>query len=129
MEADIISTWHPPTRPDLVVLSKNRMIFNLARRPNISNEMGCRAVLRNLKYHRLCDHLHYPRDGGWATWAELIQSHPNVCFRTNPSMTLGEVTNLGVGISLQPIGVKDREPNLTLLDVDGYAPAVTYWLS
>ena len=44
-------------------------------------------------------------------------------------MTLGEVTNLGVEISLQPIGVKDREPNLTLLDVDGYAPAVTYWLS
>ena len=66
MEADIISTWHPPGHPDLVVLAKNRMIFNLARRPNISNEMGCRAVLRNLKYHQLCDHLHYPRDGGWA---------------------------------------------------------------
>ena len=44
MEADIISTWHPPTHPDLVVLSKNRMIFNLARRPNILNEMGCCEV-------------------------------------------------------------------------------------
>ena len=46
MEADIISTWHPPTRPDLVVLSKNRMIFQPCASARYSNDMGCRAVLR-----------------------------------------------------------------------------------
>lgn len=128
MEADIVVSWHPPTHPDLVVLSENMMVL----RPCASREYleiyGVPNTLADLRRHRLCDHLHYPRDGEWKAWADIVQDHSGLCYRTNSSMTLGEVTIHGVGISLQPVGVLDREPNLVLLDLDGYAPTLTFWL-
>lgn len=128
MEADIVVNWHPPSHPDLVVLSENTMVLRPCASREYLDAYGVPGKLTDLREHRLCDHMHYPRDGEWKAWAEIVGDHPGVCYRTNSSMTLSEVTIHGVGISLQPMGVFDREPALVLLDLDGYAPTLTFWL-
>ncbi|MFC5358163.1 LysR family transcriptional regulator [Azospirillum himalayense] len=128
MEADIVVHWVEPTHPDLVVLSKNTMVFRPCASRDYLEIYGVPQNLADLRRHRLCNHLHYPRDGEWKTWADLLDGHPNLSYRTNSSMTLGEATVHGVGISLQPIGVVDREPNVVMLDLEGYETSVTFWL-
>lgn len=128
MEADIVVSWHPPTHADLVVLSENTMVLRPCASREYLEAYGVPTTLADLRHHRLCDHIHYPRDGEWKAWAEIVREHPCLCYRTNSSMTLSEVTIHGVGVSLQPMGVFDREPNLVLLNLDGYAPTLTFWL-
>lgn len=128
MEADIVVSWRRPTHPDLVALGENRMILRPCASRAYLEAYGVPLTLADLRRHRICEHLHYPRDGDWAPWAEVLRNHPMVCCRTNSSMTLGEVTKHGVGVSMQPISVVDREPNLTLLDLDGFEATMTFWL-
>ncbi len=40
-----------------------------------------------------------------------------VTYRTGSSLVLGDIVRMGVGISLQPIGVFDREGGLMTLDL------------
>lgn len=128
LEADIVVHWREPKHPDLVMLSSNKMTFCPCAAKSYLDIHGVPQTLSDLTRHRLCDHLHYPRDGEWKIWADLVDNSPSVCYRTNSSMTLGLTTIQGVGISLQPVGIVDREANLALLELDGYFPSITFWL-
>lgn len=50
-------------------------------------------------------------------WAEMLERHPMVIYRTGSSMVLGTVTRMGIGISLQPVGLLEREDDAIFLDL------------
>ena len=127
--ADIALSWHRPEDPDAVVLSDSRMVLRPVASAEYLKAYGMPKSLDDLKHHRLCDHLHYPKDKEWKVWAKIIENSKNVSYRTNSSWALGEATKNGVGISLQPIGVLNREPNLRLVELNGYSTSLRFWLS
>jgi DNA-binding transcriptional LysR family regulator len=128
METDIVAHWRqPPDDTDILILAKEEMTLRPCASQRYLAEHGFPKSLSDLQSHRICDHLHYPRDGEWQPWTDLLAQHQNVCYRTNSSLTLGEATIHGVGVSLQPVGVVDREPTLVLLDI-GFKPTLTFWL-
>jgi DNA-binding transcriptional LysR family regulator len=128
MEADIVVTYEKPTNPNLVVLARASIDF----RPFASREYlqynGTPRTLADLQQHRICDHTEYPRTGEWQAWADIVRDHPCVSYRTNSSITLGHNTLYGAGISLQPVALAGLEPNLVMLDLDGYTPRLDFWL-
>jgi DNA-binding transcriptional LysR family regulator len=62
-------------------------------------------------------------------WADIVSQAPSVCFQTNSSLALGQAVLNGVGISLQPIELQSKEPSLRILDLDGYAPTLRFYLT
>lgn len=129
MEVDVALSWHEPTHPDAVILSDSRMILKPFASIEYLEIHGIPKKLEDLRHHRLCNHLLYPKDNEWETWTKIIEQNPNVSYTTNSSWALGEVTLNGTGISLQPVGVQNREPSLRMLDLDGYAPSLRFWLT
>jgi DNA-binding transcriptional LysR family regulator len=127
--ADIALSWHKPKHPDSVILSENQMVLRPVASAEYLKNYGTPKSLEDLKHHRLCDHLHYPKDKEWKVWAKIVEKSKNISYRTNSSWALGEATKNGVGISLQPIGVLNREPNLRLLELNGYSASLLFWLS
>jgi DNA-binding transcriptional LysR family regulator len=126
---DIALSWHQPEDPDAVILSENKMILRPVASIEYLKTYGVPKSLDDLKHHRLCDHLHYPKNEEWKAWANIVEESKNVSYRTNSSWALGEATKNGVGISLQPIGVLNREPNLRLVELNGYSTSLRFWLS
>jgi DNA-binding transcriptional LysR family regulator len=128
-DVDISLSWHKPEHPDTVVLSVNSMTLKPCASVEYLDTFGHPKNFDDLIHHRLCDHLHYPKDGAWSRWADMIEASRHVAYVTNSSWALGEATKNGVGISLQPVGVQHREPNLRILDLDGFAAHLKFWLT
>ncbi|WP_114858956.1 LysR family transcriptional regulator [Azospirillum brasilense] len=128
LEADVVVSYHEPTHPDVVPIASARMVFRPTAAQSYLREAGTPRRLADLAGHAICDHLHYPRDGAWAPWAEVVAGHPSVVLRTNSSLTLGMVTLLGHGISMQPLTIARRESTLSVLDLEGYSAPVAFWL-
>lgn len=49
-------------------------------------------------------------------WAEMLESHPMITYRTGSSLVLGRVVREGIGLSLLPIGVLGREDDAVAID-------------
>ncbi|HYD70729.1 LysR family transcriptional regulator [Azospirillum sp.] len=128
LEADVVVTHHEPTHPDVVPIASARMVFKPTAAHSYLRAAGTPRTLADLTHHAICDHLHYPRGGAWAAWADLVAGHRSVVLRTNSSLTLGMVTLLGHGVSMQPTTIARRESTLTVLDLDGYSAPVSFWL-
>jgi DNA-binding transcriptional LysR family regulator len=128
-DVDVTLSWHEPEHAETVVLSKGLMTLKPCASFEYLETYGTPKSLEELQNHKLCNHLLYPKYGEWRVWADLVENHPKVSYITNSSWALGEVTINGVGISLQPVGVEAREPSLKLLNLDGYAPKLEFWLS
>jgi DNA-binding transcriptional LysR family regulator len=126
---DIALSWHKPEHLDAVVLSENSMELRPCASVEYLKMYGTPRNFEDLKHHRLCDHLHYPKTGAWELWANVIENSKNVSYRTNSSWALGEATIHGFGISLQPIGVESRESNLKVLNIEGYVTHLNFWLT
>ena len=129
MDADIVITYHEPTNPDIIVIAAAAMIFKPFAAKLYLQEFGIPTSFSDLGRHRLCDHSQYPRHGDWKLWADLVKDHPHVSFRTNSSLTLGMVTLMGQGISMQPASISGREPSLVMLDIEDYSASVQFWLT
>ena len=130
MEADLIVTYHEPTDPDVIVIATAMMIFKPFAARSYLQEYGIPETFADLYRHRICDHVQYPKHGEWQRWADLVRDHGYVTFRTNSSLTLGMVTLMGQGISMQPASISGREPSLVMLDIEGgYSASVQFWLT
>lgn len=57
-----------------------------------------------------------------------MRNHEHIIYETNSSLALGMVTILGFGISMQPVGIADRERSLVSLEIENYTAGVPFWL-
>ena len=128
-DVDIALSWHLPEHPDTVVLSEGTMTLKPTASLDYLETHGIPRTLSDLENHRLCENTDFPKTGDWKIWADIISQARNVCFQTNSSLALGEATLNGVGISLQPIDLESQEPTLRILDLDGYAPMLRFYLT
>lgn len=128
-EADIALSFHRPNLPDAVVFSEGTMTFRPAASIDYLREHAPPRKLEDLLSHRLCSNREFPKDGDWKVWADIVERSANVSYLTNSSLALGQATLNGLGISLQSIGNQLHQPTLTFLDVEGYSPALRFWLS
>lgn len=125
---DIVLTYEPPRFPDVVALTHETMHFRPCASRKYLATHGFPKTLADLADHFLCDHQEYPRDGEWKLWADMITRSKQVTYVTNSAMALGYATLYDAGISMQPIPLGDAEPELVMLDLDGYMPALDFWL-
>lgn len=128
-DVDIALSWHKPEHPDTVILSEGAMVLMPCASFDYLEAYGTPRTLAELKNHRLCANTEFPKVGEWKLWADILDQAPNLCFQTNSPIALGAATLNGVGISLQPVDVQSKEPTLRMLDLDGYAPTLRFYLT
>ena len=128
LEADIVVTYHEPTHPDVVVITNAMMCFKPTASVQYLRRFGTPTTFDELRNHRICNHLHYPTEGGWRIWTECLRNHEHIIYETNSSLALGMVTIMGFGISMQPVGIDDRERSLVSLDIESFTASVPFWL-
>lgn len=117
-EADVIVMHTAPRDPDAVVLKKSAMLLVPFCTRSYVEEWGEPRSLSDIMRIPVCAHtLHYNKEGGMRPWAELLERHPMVLYRTSSSLLLASIARLGVALSLQPVGVALDEPDAVTLDV------------
>lgn len=117
-EADITVVYTYPEDPDVVVLQKSSLVLVPLCTKQFIEEWGAPASLADVVKYPVCAHsMHYRKEGSMRPWGEMLERHPMVTYRTGSSLVLADVVRMGIGISLQPIGVLDREENLVNLDL------------
>jgi len=128
-DVDIALSWHPPEHADAVILAEGSMVLKPCASIDYLETHGIPRTLSDLANHRLCENTESPQTGEWKMWADIVSQAPSVCFQTNSSLALGQAVLNGVGISLQPIELQSKEPSLRILDLDGYAPTLRFYLT
>lgn len=128
-EADIAVTYRFPTDLDVVVLRESVLELVPICTAAFANEWGIPSSMADMRrFPVIAQSFHYHKYGGLRPWAEMLEDHPMVRYRTGSSLISGLVTKWGIGISLQPIGVIDREADVIVLDLDGYRCHMPYYL-
>jgi DNA-binding transcriptional LysR family regulator len=117
-EADITIVYVYPDDPDVVVLQKSSLVLVPVCTEHFVNTWGKPASLGEVIRYPVCAHtMHYRKEGSMKPWAEMLERHPMVTYRTGSSLVLADVARMGIGISLQPIGVFDRKDVFVLIDI------------
>lgn len=117
-EADITVAYAYPEDPDVVVLQKSALVLVPICTRGFIETWGRPASLADVTKYPVCTHtMHYRKEGSMKPWAEMLDQHPMISYRTNSSLVLADIVRMGIGISLQPIGVFDREHNLVELNL------------
>lgn len=128
-EADITVMYSYPTDPDVVVLSKASMVLAPFCTKGFLADWGQPESIEDVLNFPVCAHyMHYRKEGDMKPWAEMLERHDKVIYRTASSLVLGNVVKMGLGISLQPLGVLDREDDAVYLDLDGFSSHLPFFL-
>ena len=118
-EADITVVYVYPDDPDVVVLQQSSLVLVPTCSRRFLEEWGSPTELADVVKYPVCAHtMHYRKEGGMRPWAEMLEQHPMVTYRTGSSLVLADVVRMGIGLTLQPIGVLDRKDVFVKVDVD-----------
>ncbi|MBC7907052.1 MAG: LysR family transcriptional regulator [Rhodospirillaceae bacterium] len=128
-EADITVMYAYPSDPDVVVLQKSNLILAPTCTRGFVEDWGVPNSIEDVLRFPVCAHtMHYRKEGNMRLWAEMLERHPMVIYRTGSSMVLGNVVRMGIGLSLQPLGVVEREgDDAVTLDL-GYRSELPFYL-
>lgn len=128
-EADITIMYKYPTDMDVVVIQESVMELAPMCTKNFAEEWGCPSSIDDVRnFPVVAQPFHYHKVGNMKVWAEMLERHPMVVYRTTSSIVSALVSKMGIGISLQPVGVLDREQDIVLLDLDGYRCYLPFYL-
>lgn len=117
-EADITIVYAYPDDPDVVVLQKSSLVLVPVCSRGFAEDWGLPSSLEDMvRFPTVAHTMHYRKEGTMRPWAEMLERHPMVIYRTGSSMVLGTVTRMGIGISLQPVGLLEREDDAIFLDL------------
>lgn len=117
-EADITVMYSYPEDPDVVVLKKSALVLAPFCTRGFVDDWGLPSSLSDVLRFPVCAHpMHYRKEGSMRPWAEMLERHPMVLYRTSSSLVLANIARLGMGISLQPVGIAERETDAVLLDL------------
>lgn len=128
-EADITVMYKYPTDLDVVVLQESVMELAPMCTRGFEDEWGRPSSLMDVRnFPVVVQPFHYHKVGNMRAWAEMLEHHPMVVYRTASSIVSALVSKMGIGISLQPVGVLDREQDVVLLDLDGFRCYLPFYL-
>lgn len=128
-EADISIMYRPPTDPDVVVLQEAALELAPMCTRSFVEDWGTPTSIEDVLNFPVVAHtMHFLKVGTMRPWAEMLERHTMVVYSTASSMVLGHVAKMGVGISLHPVGIIDREDYVVMLDLDGYRTHLPFYL-
>lgn len=128
-EADITVVYAYPDDPDVVVLQHSLLRLVPVCSQNFLDDWGAPSSLADVVRFPVCTHtMHWRKEGSMRPWAEMLEGHNMVTYRTGSSLVLGDVVRMGIGLSLQPAGVLDRKDDVFLpLDL-GFSCELPFFL-
>lgn len=117
-EADITIVYAYPSDPDVVVLKSAALVLAPLCSKKFAADWGVPTNLSDVLRYPVCTHtMHHRKEGTMRPWAEMLEQHSMITYRTGSSLVLAEVVRMGIGLSLQPIGVFEREEDILPLDL------------
>lgn len=128
-EADITVVYAYPDDPDVVVLQSSSLRMVPVCSQRFIDDWGVPTSLTDVLRFPVCTHtMHWRKEGSMRPWAEMLERHTMVTYRTGSSLVLGDVVRMGIGLSLQPVGVLDRKGD-TFLPLDlGFSCELPFFL-
>lgn len=128
-EADITVMYKYPTDLDVVVLQESVMELAPMCTAGFAEDWGVPMSIADVRnFPVIAQPFHYHKVGSMRPWAEMLETHPMVVYRTTSSIVSAMVSKMGIGISLQPVGVLDREERIVLLELDGFRCYLPFYL-
>jgi DNA-binding transcriptional LysR family regulator len=128
-EADITVMYRFPTDQDVVVLEESEMVLAPMCTKQFIEDWGRPTSIEEVLNFPVITHpMHFAKMGEMRPWAEMLERHPMIVYRTASSVVLGLVARMGLGISLQPLGVLDREDYAVMLNLDGFRCRLPFFL-
>jgi DNA-binding transcriptional LysR family regulator len=128
-EADLTIMYKYPTDLDVVVLQETVMELAPMCTVAFAEDWGVPSTIADVaKFPVIAQPFHYHKVGSMKPWADMLEEHPMVVYRTTSSIVAALVARMGIGISLQPVGVLDREEGVMLLDIEGFRCYLPFYL-
>ncbi len=128
-EADITVMYKYPTDLDVVVLQESIMELAPMCTKSFAQDWGVpRNIADVINFPVIAQPFHYHKVGSMKPWADMLENHPMVVYRTTSSIVSALVAKMGIGVSLQPVGVLDREDNVILLELDQFRCYLPFYL-
>ena len=128
-EADLAVVYREPTDPDVVVIMKGEVAMGLCASLDYIEAHGIPRTWDELLDHQLIVHdLFFRREEPWLKFAEVLARHRKIAIKTNSYLALEYPMTTGMGITLMPISIGDRETNVRLFTIDNWRPKASYWL-
>jgi len=116
-EADLTIVYDYPEDPDVVVLKTAEMEAMPVCSKWFADYWGRPTSLEDVLRFPVCTHpFHHRKEGEMRPWAEMLERHSMITYRTASSLVLGRAVREGIGLSLLPVGVLAREDDATSID-------------
>ncbi|MFI3241019.1 MAG: LysR family transcriptional regulator [Alphaproteobacteria bacterium] len=126
-ETDIAVVYEKPTQKDVEIILEKEMIFSLFASKKYLAQYGYPKNIEDLlENHRICNKVIF--SSVWKDWKKLLEKAKNVCIQTRASSTLIDATKAGLGVSLHPITINNKEKDfihLSKLDIKYTHP---FWI-
>jgi len=128
-EADIAVVYREPSDPDVVVIMKGDVPMALCASDPYIKENGIPQTWEELLDHQVVTHdVFYRREEPWLMFAAVLARHKKIAIRTNSYLALEWPIVNGMGISMMPLSIGQREPSIRLFTIDDWKPKAPYWL-
>lgn len=115
-----------PLDTDTVVISKNSLKFKLYAAKNYLSKFGYPENLEDLiENHRICTRRNFEL---WPLWNNVLEKSKHITATTNSSSMLLSIVKDGVGISLIPTCIGDKEPELMQLNKIKFEIEHPFWI-
>jgi DNA-binding transcriptional LysR family regulator len=111
---DLALVYERPTNRQLKIVTEKRLHFGLFAAKSYLEKYGYPKSMKDLEEnHRLCGRDTYAL--AWPKWAQILERAAFVTAMTNSSSMLLQLVKDGIGISLLPVCVGCKEPDLVCL--------------
>lgn len=128
-EADITVMYRPPTDPDVVVIQESALELAPLCTKTFVEDWGVPGTIEDVLNVPVLTHpMHYLKQGNMRVWAEMLERHTMVLYRTASSIVLAHIAKMGIGLSLQPVGILDREDDVIMLNIEGFKTHLPFYL-
>jgi len=128
-EADIAVVYREPTDPDVTVIMRGEVDMSLCASIKYIERHGIPKTWDELLDHQVITHdVFFRREAPWEKFSEVLGNHKKIAIRTNSYLALEYPLTSGMGITMMPISIGDREPLVRLFTIDGWSPKTPYWL-
>ena len=94
-EADVTVMYSYPDDPDVVALKKSELVLAPFCTKSFVDDWGLPTNLADVLRFPVCAHtMHYRKEGTMRPWAEMLEKHPMVLYRTSSSLVLANVARM-----------------------------------